>query len=311
VRKGAILKPFNVVVLINASSGSVAGKDESIRNEMSAGFALHGIMAEFQFLHAGQLKVAAEMARGKVAAGELNAIIVSGGDGTIGTVAGVLADSGVPLGVIPGGTFNHFAKDLKIPLKADEAIAVISAGQLRSVDAGEVNEKLFINNSSIGIYPYLVVERERSRTHGLPKLVAMSWAILRAIQNLPIRRLSVTAEGWTERLRSPCAFVGNNEYIISGPRAGTRDRMNAGKLSLLMARDQSLFKLILLALRAVLGLLSQSRDLRMTLLSSVTVNSRRPQLLVALDGEVEPMSTPLHYKIRPHALLVFAPSNPR
>jgi len=305
------LKPLNVVVLINSSSGSVAGKDESIRNELSAGFALHGISAEFQFLQAGQLKAAAEMARDKAAVGELDAIIVSGGDGTIGTVAGVLADSGVPLGVIPGGTFNHFAKDLKISLKADEAIAVISAGQLRSVDAGEVNDKLFINNSSIGIYPYLVVERERSRTHGLPKLVAMSWAILRAIRNFPIRRLSVTAEGWTENLRSPCVFVGNNEYAISGPQAGTRDRLDGGKLSLLVARDQSLFKLMLLALRAVLGLLSQSRDLQTTLLSSVTVNSRRRQLLVALDGEVEPMSTPLRYKIRPNALRVFVPPDLR
>jgi len=289
----------------------VAGKDEAIRNDLSAGFAIHGITAELQILPGDQLKVAAEVARSKVAAGELDAIVVSGGDGTIRTIAEVLADSGVPLGVIPGGTFNHFAKDLKIPMKADEAIAVISAGWLRSVDAGEVNGKLFINNSSIGIYPYLVVERERRRTHGLPKLVAMSWAILRALRNFPIRRLSVTAEGWTERLRSPCVFVGNNEYTVSGLNAGTRTRVDDGKLCLLMARHQSLPRLSLLALRAVLGLLNRSSDLRMTLLSSVTITSRRRQLLVAFDGEVEAMSTPLHYKIRPNVLRIFAPSEPR
>lgn len=305
------MKPLNVVVLINATSGSVTGKDDAVRNALSAGFADHGIAAELQFLPGDRLKTAAEKARARVAARELDAIVASGGDGTIRTIADVLADSGVPLGVIPGGTFNHFAKDLRIPLDADEAIAVISAGYLRSVDAGQVNEYVFINNSSIGIYPYLVVERERRRTRGLPKLVAMSWAILQAVRNFPIRRLSVTAEGWTERLRSPCIFVGNNEYTISGFQAGTRDNLDKGKLSLLMARHQSLAELSLLALRSILGILNQSSDLRLTSLSTLTVTSRRRQLLVAFDGEVEPMNTPLHYKIRPNALRVFAPSDPR
>lgn len=289
----------------------MTGKDDAVRNALSAGFADHGIAAELQFLPGDRLKTAAEKARARVAARELDAIVASGGDGTIRTIADVLADSGVPLGVIPGGTFNHFAKDLRIPLDADEAIAVISAGYLRSVDAGQVNEYVFINNSSIGIYPYLVVERERRRTRGLPKLVAMSWAILQAVRNFPIRRLSVTAEGWTERLRSPCIFVGNNEYTISGFQAGTRDNLDKGKLSLLMARHQSLAELSLLALRSILGILNQSSDLRLTSLSTLTVTSRRRQLLVAFDGEVEPMNTPLHYKIRPNALRVFAPSDPR
>lgn len=305
------MKPLNVVVLINAGSGSVTGKEDAIRNQLSVGFANHGIAAELQFLPGDRLKAAAETARTRVAARELDAIVVSGGDGTIRTIADVLSDSGVPLGVIPGGTFNHFAKDLKIPLNADEAIAVIGAGYLRSIDAGEVNEKLFINNSSIGVYPYLVVDRERRRKRGLPKLVAMSWAFLQAVRNFPIRRLSVTAEGWTERLRSPCIFVGNNEYVVSGPEAGTRNRLDEGKLSLLIARRQSLAGLSLLALRAVLGLLNQSSDLRRTSLSSLTVDSWRRKLLVAFDGEVEPMNTPLHYKIRPNALCVFAPMDPR
>lgn len=305
------LKPLNILVLINASSGSVAGKDDAIRNELSAGFILHGITAELKVLPGDQLKAAAEKARDKAVEGKLDAIVVSGGDGTIRTIADVLANSGVPLGVIPGGTFNHFAKDLGIPLKVDEAIAVIGAGKLRSIDAGEVNEKIFINNSSIGIYPYLVVDRERHRTHGLPKLVATTWAIFRALRNFPIRRLSVSAEGWTEHLRTPCLFVGNNEYTLLGTQAGTRARIDSGKLSLLIARHQSLRRLSFLAVRAVLGLLNQSSDLRMTSLGSVTITSRRRQLLVASDGEVESMRTPLHYKIRPGALRVFAPSDPR
>lgn len=304
------MKPRHVVVLINGASGSVAGKDDAVRDELGAAFSLHGITADLQFLPGDQLKAAAEAGRDRVLAGELDAVIVSGGDGTIRTIAEVLADSGVPLGVIPGGTFNHFAKDLRIPLRPDEAVAVIAAGQLHPVDAGEVNDKIFINNSSIGVYPYLVVDRERRRRHGLPKLLAMAWAVFRAVRNIPVRRLSVTAEGWTERLRSPLVFVGNNEYNVSGRQAGTRDRMNDGKLSLLIARHQSVPRLMLLGLRAMLGMLNQSSDLRMTAVPSVTVASRRHRLLVAFDGEVERMSTPLHYKIRPNALCVFAPAAP-
>ena len=87
--------------------------------------------------------------------GEIDAIVVGGGDGSVRTVAGVLADTGVPLGVLPLGTLNHFAKDLGIPLKVEQAAAAIAAGHTRNVDIAEVNGKTFINNSSIGIYPYM------------------------------------------------------------------------------------------------------------------------------------------------------------
>ena len=301
------MKPRNVTVLINGSSGTVAGKDDAFRDELQAAFKSHGIKAELKFLPGDQLRSAAESARDQALKGELDAVVVSGGDGTIRTVAEVLADSGVPLGVIAGGTFNHFCKDLGIPLKVSEAIAVIAAGELRAVDAGEVNDNVFINNSSVGIYPYLVIDRERRRTHGLPRMIAMTGAVFRALRNIPVRRLSVTAEGWTERLRSPCVFVGNNEYAISGREAGTRAKLDDGKLSLLIARHQSMPRLLLLALRAVLGLLNQSSDLRATSVTSVTIASRRRRLLVALDGEVERLYTPLHYKIRPGALRVFVP----
>ena len=110
-----------------------------------------------------ELCSAAKRVRQRVVAGELDAVVVGGGDGSIRTVASVLAGSDVPLGIIPLGTLNHFARDLRIPVFADRAIAVIASGEKRYVDVGEINGKIFINNSSIGIYPYLVLERERRR----------------------------------------------------------------------------------------------------------------------------------------------------
>ena len=84
--------------------------------------------------------------------GEIDAVVVGGGDGSIRTVASVLAETSVPLGVLPLGTLNHFVKDLGIPLPLEEAAATIAAGHLRVVDLAEVNGRVFVNNVSLGLY---------------------------------------------------------------------------------------------------------------------------------------------------------------
>src|SRR5205085_3333428 len=123
---------------------------------------------------------------------KIDAVVVGGGDGTIRTVAGVLAGTAVPLGILPLGTLNHFAKDLGIPAELEAATAVISEGYTRRIDLGEVNDEIFINNSSLGIYPYLVADRER-QTSGTsrPKWIAASLAFLRVLRRFPTRRLNV------------------------------------------------------------------------------------------------------------------------
>lgn len=300
-------KPRRVVVLVNSSSGTVNGKDEIMRSQMREAFAARDIAADLRFLPGNLMESAAREACDKAKTGDIDAVIVSGGDGTIRTVAGIVAGCGIPLGVVPGGTFNHFAKDLGLPLDVDAAVDVIAAGHMRAIDAAEVNGRVFINNSSVGIYPYLVIDRERRRRRGLPKMLAMAWSITRAIRNLPLRRLSITAEGWSERLRSPCVFIGNNEYNMQGRQTGTRNKLDDGKLYLLVARQTGVWPLLLLALRIVFGRLDQAEDLRVSSVEAVTITSRRRRLLVASDGEVERMRTPLHYRIRPGALRVFAP----
>ena len=128
-----------------------------------------------------ELKQLAEAALESAKAGEIDAVVVGGGDGSIRTVAGVLAGSEVPLGILPLGTLNHFAKDLGIPLHLGEAAEVIAKGAQRDVDLAEVNGETFINNSWIGIYPYMVLDRERRRAHHkVAKWMAMVPALFRA-----------------------------------------------------------------------------------------------------------------------------------
>jgi diacylglycerol kinase family enzyme len=295
-------------VLLNSSAGAAAGKKrDDLRAGLEAAFRQHAISASFEFAPGSKLRAAAERAVQRATAGEIDAIVAGGGDGTIHTVASAVAGTDIPLGIVPLGTLNHFAKDLKIPLAVEDAVAVISGGVQRSVDVGEVNGEIFINNSSIGIYPYVVLDRDRRRKRqGLSKWTAMIMAGLRAFWNLPLRRLRIRAQNWQEACRSPCVFIGNNEYHSKGPSFGSRERLDGGELCVFVAREQSRLALLWLAFRCVAGLVDQ-RDLRTVATPAIEVSSRRKRLLVAFDGEIQWMQTPLHYRTRPAALRVFAP----
>jgi diacylglycerol kinase family enzyme len=304
-----ILKPRRVSVLMNVSAGKVDGdRRDRAKEDVESAFARHAIRADLQFHCGGELHTAAKRALQQAMDGKCDAVVVIGGDGSIHAVASALSESGVPLGVIPAGTLNHFAKDLKIPLAIDDAVAVIAKGNVRPVDVGVVNGRSFINNSSIGIYPYLVLDRERQRRRKKwSKWPAMAWALLRAVRHFPLRRLSIQGEGSTVTVRSPCVFVGNNEYRLTGASLGSRDTLDGGHLCVYVAKQQSMGGLFWLAARCVLGLLDQSRDLRLVKCSSVDIDSRNRKLLVAFDGEVEAIRSPLHYRIKPKALRVFVP----
>jgi diacylglycerol kinase family enzyme len=299
-----------VCVLLNASAGTIGRSDDDhFRDSLRAAFDRHAIPAELELVPGADLRSGAERALRKASDGELDAIVVGGGDGSIRTVAGVIGGSGVPLGIIPLGTLNHFARDLGIPLSTDGAIAVIAAGQACSVDVGEVNGRTFINNSSIGVYPYIVLDRERRRSsEGYAKWTAMILATLRAWWHFPLRRLSIYAEGRAERLRSPLVLIGNNEYDLAGLSLGRRERLDRGELCLYAAKKQSRLSLFWLACRSVLGLVKHSQDLQILKVCTADIRSHASRLLVACDGEVEVMRSPLHYRTKPGALRVLAPS---
>jgi diacylglycerol kinase family enzyme len=300
---------LRVAALLNASASTierqVAG---TLRDVLASVFEQHGIAAVLEFLPGSELKSAAERARQQVVDGKLDAIVVGGGDGSVRTVASVLAGSNIPLGILPLGTLNHFARDLGISVIAERAVAIIAAGGERAVDVGEVNNVIFVNNSSIGLYPYLVLERERRRRRKrLSKWIAMILAMPRVLRNLPLFRLTILVEGNVEPCRSPCVFVGNNEYRITGLGFGTRERLDRGELCVYVAKTQGRLSMFWLACRCILGLVKQQRDLRIFKGASADISARRSRLLVAFDGEVVTMRSPLHFKVRPRALRVFAP----
>jgi diacylglycerol kinase family enzyme len=300
---------LKLVVLLNAAAGAAIHKGTNgLRAELASALDALNVVAELKFCGGAELKQLAEAALKSAKAGEIDAVVVGGGDGSIRTVAGVLTGSAIPLGILPLGTLNHFAKDLGIPLHLDAAAEVIARGAQRSVDLAEVNGETFINNSSIGIYPYLVLDRERRRAnHKLAKWMAMVPALIRAARHFPRRRLALSAEGWTRPYRTPCLLIGNNEYGMEFPTFGRRHSLDRGQLSVYVVKQRRALGFFWMIWRMAFGKVTQERDVESFRLSDLLVRSKTSRLPVSLDGEVEFMHPPLHYRSRPGALRVIVP----
>lgn len=238
---------------------------------------------------------------------ECSVIVACGGDGTVGGVAAAMCKSGATLAVFPVGTLNHFAVDLGIKDLATAEQALLT-GKPRQIDVATVNDRVFINNSGIGIYPAIVLEREAIRGRGIPKWPAFLIGCCKALFNLPFLRLHLEADGVTISRVTPFLFVGNNAYEMHGRNLGRRARLDGSELIVFTARHSGPTGLVRIAFRAIASRLQEGRDLTVLKPTALTVRTRRASRLhVSLDGEVVRMTTPLRYAIQPGALKVLAP----
>ncbi|MEJ7624666.1 MAG: diacylglycerol kinase family protein [Pyrinomonadaceae bacterium] len=293
-----------IQVIINATSGSVAG-DETC-DEMREQFKAGGVDAEFHFAKGGEDIV--ELAK-KACAGDAEIIVAGGGDGTVSAVATEVYKAGKTFGLLPLGTLNNFSKDLGIEQNARAAIAVLASGQTRKVDLAEVNGRVFINNSSIGLYPRIVRNREKQQERlGRGKWFAALWATLRMFWTARFLKVRIEIDGETFLRKTPFVFVGNNEYEMDLYNIGRRSDLDSGQLSIYFLHRGGRMGVIMLLFHTLTGRVKQWRDFEQVTASSVTIQSRRRLLHVAFDGEVEAMETPLEYRILPKALKVVVPA---
>ena len=237
-------------------------------------------------------------------------IVAGGGDGTMNCVASVLVGTDINLGILPLGTLNHFAKDLGIPLDLNAAVGVIAAGRQRRVDVGEVNGKIFLNNSSLGLYPDIVRNREllRRRT-GAGKWPALLWASWTVMRRSPFLNVRVRFEDEEREYRAPAVFIGNNVYVAEGFSIGSREHLDGDVLSLYTTIRRGRRALLGLVIRALFGLLHQARDFEARTAHTIDVETRRQHVKVAIDGEVSVLQSALHYRIRAGALRVIVPDS--
>ncbi len=232
------------------------------------------------------------------------AVVAAGGDGTINAVASALVGSDTPLGVLPVGTLNHFAKDLGLPLGLEEAVAVIVVGKAVAVDVGEVNGRIFLNNSSLGVYPRIVELRDQYREKGAPKWAAAAWAGAQVLRRSPLHSVRIESAGGRVVRRTPFVFVGNNEYTMAGLQAGSRESLTGGRLAVYVMRAEGRPNLMRVAWQVLTRGVEQTPELDLIAATESVVETRRRNLAVALDGEVVTLQSPLRYRLLPGALRV-------
>jgi diacylglycerol kinase family enzyme len=234
-------------------------------------------------------------------------LVAGGGDGTLNTAASVLVGHDTPLGILPLGTLNHFAKDLGIPLKLEDAARVVLDGSVCQVDVGDVNGRVFLNNSSLGVYPAIVRLRERYQASGLGKWIAALWAGMAVLRRHSFMAVRITADGEAVVRRTPFVFIGNNEYRMAGLHAASRDTLIGRRLAVYVLNAERRIGLIQLAWQVLLRGVDEVKELDLLTVDTATVETRRRWLQVAIDGEVALFQSPLVYRSRPAAIRVHVP----
>jgi diacylglycerol kinase family enzyme len=243
-------------------------------------------------------------------------IIVGGGDGTVSSVASLVAGTRTALAVLPMGTLNHFARDLRLPARLQDVARLIASGvadpgaYARPVDVAEVNGRRFVNNASIGLYPHIVSKRQRQQERlGRNKWVAMMVAIASVFRRYPLLEVVLDTGDRAISRTTPFVFVGNNRYDMNLLAESGRASLDRGELSLYFTRRTGRLGLLRIALRGLFGRLDQAKDFEAMTLPGLTIDTRKKTLRVALDGEVTRLTPPLNFRVLPGALRVIAPRN--
>ena len=245
----------------------------------------------------------------KLVDAQYSTIVALGGDGTVSAIIGAILslEVDVKFGVLPLGTFNHFAKDIGMPFEISEALIVLDKGNSTYVDVGKVNETYFVNNSSLGLYPKIVSYRDDLQKKGWRKSLAFCLAALAVLRT--DTKLTINFETNNKKIskKTPFVFVGNNKYEMEGFNIGERKHLNQGLLSLYLAHNVSKIRLLFLGFHAMKRTLLAQDDFNGIGLRECTITSKRKILAVSHDGEISKMKTPLQYKILPKVLRVIIP----
>lgn len=238
---------------------------------------------------------------------ERRLFVAAGGDGTVHHVMQPLVNSDASFAVLPIGTYNHFAKDVGMPLDWREALEVALTGETRQIDVARVNDRYFINNISIGLYPELVRKRE-ARGRDYPRWKARFFAAYTTLRHYPHVSINIESEHHQEVIRTHVFMVSNNGYDLS--RVGIdapRPTLTEGRLAIYWLPHLPRIALMKFAAHYLAGRVLQAPGFRSFRTQRLKVQSRHQRLHVGIDGEVFTLPTPLTITSVPQSLLVKVP----
>ncbi len=297
-----------LVIVMNAHAGR--SDVPETREQIGAVLDAAGRAHEFVVAERGT-RFDAAVANAAQRAGAVDGVLVAvGGDGTINAVASAALEHDRPLGVVPQGTFNYFARALGIPEDVPAAAACLLSGRIRLVQVGCVNQRRFLVNASLGLYPQLLEDREAFlQQRGRNRVNALLSSLVLALRGF--RQMNIESERSDSRSRTPTLFIGNNRVQLErlGLGAELLDALEQHRLVGLSVRPITTLQMLALVLRGALGRLGDADRISSFAFRYLTVQPPgRRRIKVAIDGEVLTMRTPVRIEVCTDPLSVLVPA---
>ncbi|WP_326534983.1 diacylglycerol/lipid kinase family protein [Pseudorhodoferax sp.] len=255
--------------------------------------------------------VAAEAVR--LAGGQRGAVVAAGGDGTLNAVAQAVLPAGLPFGVLPQGTFNYFSRTHGIASDTELATRALLRARPQPVQVGLVNERLFLVNASVGLYPQLLEDREAyKQRYGRRRWVAAWSALVTLLHAHRPLRLQIECQGQQRAVRTPTLFVANNALQLQQTGVPEAELLSQGQLVALMLRPVGTLAMLGLMLHGAFGRLGEADDVLRFGFERLGVRPAAPRrtarVKVATDGEICWLRAPLTFKVSPRPLWLLTPA---
>jgi diacylglycerol kinase family enzyme len=287
------------IVLVNAAAGTaVQFTREELCRKIARAFGEAGKPCEVLSIDPGGLSAALQSA-----ARSERPVVVAGGDGSVSAAVQRFAGTGIPLGVLPFGTYNLLAHDLGMSTDLDEAVRQIARAEEKRIDLGRVGRRLFHTLGGLGYFSRVARQRAEVRKTIPNKLVGAAVAAFRSLARGGSLDLQIEAEGLKESFRTPAVLITNN---LLQPGTWRRARLDEGVFEINIVRGDIALPLLRGGLAAFMGSWRESADIVSWRSPWIHLSFRRPRVFINLDGEVTRPRTPLHFQIVPKALTVLA-----
>ncbi len=295
-------------IVLNAGSGRAAAQErqDAISRAMRAANRRFEIDVVEDPRH---LAEAARRAVDRAVRGQ-DVVVAAGGDGTLNTVASAALGRGVAFGILPQGTFNYFGRTYGIPADIERAVQGLVDGRIEQVQVGMVNDRPFLVNASMGLYPTLLEDREDfKKRYGRSRMVALWSGLVTLMRRPPRWHLDMSLRGEKKQLRTPTLVVGNNALQLEQIGIGHVDKLERGQLVAMSVRPVGTLMLYWLLLRGAFSTLGKAEDVISFGFDRLTVDPRgaRRQIKVAMDGEITRLSAPLVFRVAENSLPLVVP----
>lgn len=296
---------MRVEILVNCRAGSLIGADVArVVGDVQSAFAAKAHDVAVTCAEPDEIEAEVKAARAR----NPDALVIGGGDGTVRAAAWELVDTPIALGILPLGTMNRLARDLRIPFDPVKAAGLLATAPAESIDVGEVNGRIFLCNALVGLPVTFARDRQalrgRSWSERIPGYVRLAHKLLSTRRRI---RLDIDDGRSAVSLRALSLVVSNNAYSEEPSVMLTRRTLDGGELALYVARHRSGWSLLGTLLRAIAGRWRTDPEVTHFTARKLRLDARAPRINVSNDGELETLQTPLVFTIRPKALRMLVP----